>query len=93
MTFQKRLRAVMQAGNLTVADLARWFDRPDPTVRGWVANGGQPAGGPLDILETYNLLETLEHLIKRKRDFPLPRLSPSQRIDRLRKIQQQALGR
>ena len=86
MTFQKRLRKVLVAGNLTVADLARWFDRPDPTVRGWVENGGQPGGGPLDIKQAHDLLATLEKLIRGGKNLPLPRLPPSERLKRLRDL-------
>lgn len=87
MTFQQRLKVAMRCGNLTVADLARWFDRPDPTVRGWVMNGGSPGGGPLDIENTYQALDLLEKIIKRRRDLPLPRMSPSERMKRLNEIQ------
>ena len=83
---QQRLKAVMQDGNLTVADLARWFGRPDPTVRGWVSNGGSPGGGPIDIKEVEVLLSSLEKLIKSSKALPLPRLSPSERIKRLQDI-------
>ena len=85
-TFQQRLQAVLQGGNLTVADLARWFDRPDPTVRGWVVNGGEPGGGPLDVQHIYVMLKELERLVKGGQRLPLPRLSPSERIARLKKI-------
>lgn len=42
MTFQKRLQKCMRAGNLRVADLARWFDCPYTTVREWVLFGREP---------------------------------------------------
>lgn len=89
MTFQARLRHVMQAGNLTVADLARWFDRRDPTVRGWVMKGVAPGGAPLDIRDAETRLGQLEALVARRKGspFPVPRLSPIERIaymDRVR---------
>ena len=89
--FQQRLKDVLQGGNLTVADLARWVDRPDPSVRGWVVNGGEPGGGPLDKQEIQFLLEKLERLVQRNRSLPLPRLSPQERIRRLKKLRS-ALG-
>ena len=82
-TFQQRLLSVLQGGNLTVADLARWFERPDPTVRGWVMRGGTPSGGPLDVEQVMKKLARLELLIEQGRHFPFPRLSPSERIERL----------
>lgn len=81
---QKRLRKAMQDGNLRVADLARWFARPDPTIRGWVMRGVMPAGAPKDIEDVERRLAALEALIRRRQVLPLaPRLSPSERISRL----------
>lgn len=79
MTFQQRLKWVLQGGNLTVADLARWLDRPDPTVREWIDNGREPTGAPLDLEHVYALLELLETLIRKKLNFPVPRLSAAKR--------------
>ena len=86
MTFQKRLQAVLKAGNLTVADLARWFNRPDPTVRGWVVYGGEPGGAPMDSKQIHDLLGALERLVRKSKALPLPRLSPSERLRRLERI-------
>ncbi len=69
----------MRRGNLRVADLARWFDRPHPTVRGWALKGIQPGGGPHDVETVKEQLALLEKLIAAKRGFPLPRLSPRAR--------------
>jgi hypothetical protein len=81
-----RLLKAMQGGNLTVADLARWFDRPDPTVRGWVS-GVAPAGARLDLDDIEGRLRLLEWRIRHKECLPLPpRLSPSQRRAALNKI-------
>ena len=79
MTIQRRLQTCMKRGNLLVADLARWFDRPHPTVRGWVLKGTRPGGGPHDIEQVITRLTALETLIKKRRGFPLPRLSPRAR--------------
>lgn len=43
-SFQNRLKKCMRAGNLRVADLARWFDLPYTTVREWVLHGREPGG-------------------------------------------------
>lgn len=91
ITFQNRLKACQALGNLTVADLARWFDRAHPTVRGWVERGMEPGGGPLDIEHAHSLLRLLEVLIKRKSGFPIPRLSPRKRIEHLMHIRKKAL--
>lgn len=76
LTFQERLRRVMLGGNLTVADLARWFDRPDPTVRGW-ARGENPRGAQLDIAYTEARLAQIETRIKNRQGLPVPRMALS----------------
>ena len=78
-TFHNRLRWLLTAGNLTVADLARWLDKPDPTVRGWVrgSNVGLP---PLDAAWVEAQVRSLEGLIKKKRGLPVPRMSARKRI-------------
>jgi len=76
----------MRHGNLTVADLARWFARPDPTVRGWIRNGGR-VGGPVQDVEAIERdLGRLELAIRAGRWFPVPRLSPAERIEHLAAI-------
>lgn len=90
-TFGQRLAVCQQDGNLTVADLARWFDRPYPTLRSWVENGIEPGGGPVDKAHAATMLDTLETLVKNKKGFPIPRLPPSERIEHLQKIRSAAL--
>lgn len=90
-TFQQRLQACQRGGNLTVSDLARWFDRPHPTVRGWVQKGLAPSGAPLDVEHAHSMLGLLEMLIRRKKGFPVPRLPPSRRIAHLAHIRKSAL--
>ena len=85
-TFQQRLRACERGGNLTVADLARWFDRPYPTVRSWMVDGIEPGGGPIDKEHAESMLGLLETLIKQKRWFPVPRLRPQERIEHLAQV-------
>lgn len=84
MTFAQRLATVLRDGNLRVADLARWFDRPDPTVRGWV-NGGEVGSAPLDAAMIEAVMVDLEKRIRKGRGFPVPRLSPLARIQYLTK--------
>ena len=60
MTFQKRLKKVMDKGNMRIADLARVFGRRHSTVRGWVVDGREPAGTPRDVRELLSTLTNLE---------------------------------
>ena len=87
MSIQARLKKAMHRGNLTVADLARWFDCPYPTVRSWVLNGVRIGGGPRDIEHIDRRLNKLESLIiQNSGKFPVPRMAPSERIKYLRKL-------
>jgi hypothetical protein len=81
-----RLLAVMAAGNLTVADLARWFGIPDPTVRGWVRRRVALGGAPRDIADMLGMLKDIETRVARKRGFPVPRMSQPRRISYLRTL-------
>lgn len=80
--FQKRLLRVQRQANLTVADLARWFERPHPTVRCWT-RGTKPSGGPLDSTRVEKGLAKLESLVKHKK-LPLPWMRPKEKIKKLR---------
>ena len=82
-SFKARLLACQRGGNLTVADLARWFDRPYQTVRSWVEQGTEPGGGPIDREHATQLLGLLETLIEKKKGFPIPRLSQKERASHL----------
>ena len=75
-SWQKRLTNAQRAGNLTVADLARWFDRPHATVRSWVCDGVEPGGGPLDVEHARALLGLLETLIAKRKGFSLDPAQP-----------------
>lgn len=90
-SFGERLKAVLRDGNLRVADLARWFDVPHPTVRGWVVDGWDPGGGPQDRAYIHRMLDALELRIAQKRGFPLPRMSPDRRIAHLAEIRRSAV--
>lgn len=76
----KRLQKAQRGGNLTVADLARWFAVPYPTMRGWVRDGTEPGGGPGDRRAMEAALELLEDKIASRKQFPLPRMSPRARM-------------
>lgn len=89
-TFQERLQHCMRKGNLTVADLARWFDRPDPTMRSWVEQGVEPGAGPMDAAMAWATLDKLEKLIAKNSKFPVPRLSPQKRIAYLKELRASA---
>lgn len=82
----------MKVGNLRVADLARWFDRPHPTVSTWVKQGRQPSGGPTDVEHFHALLDLLEQLVKKNKGFPVPRLSPGARIEHVSEIRKRLFG-
>jgi transposase-like protein len=81
--FQQRLRRCVERGNLTVSDLARWFDRPYATVRSWLAAGREPSGGPVTVRRAYERLAALEQVV---RDQSLRDLPMRQRAERLVRI-------
>lgn len=91
MTFQERLKAACAGGNLRVADLARWFERSDPTVRGWVERGHAPADAPIDRNDIERRLKALEGLIRKKDGFPVPRMSAQKRIKHIARFQKKVL--
>jgi hypothetical protein len=86
-----RLQAAMRGGNLTLSDLARWFDRPYPTVRQWTLGNNQPRWAPLnDAIDIEKRLAALEKLIKANKKLPVPRLSPQDRIEYMEELQHDA---
>lgn len=80
MTFTSRLNACLRDGNLTVADLAVLFDRPYPTVRGWV-RGGNIRNAPHDLVYVEGRLAQIEKFIHGGKRLPVPRMSPSERVE------------
>jgi hypothetical protein len=88
--FADRLRRAMRDGNLTVADLARWLDRPHATVRCWT-RGTVPSGAPLDVEHAHEMLGLLERMIDRRLGFPLPRLSAVERARRLSEVRERVM--
>ena len=92
--FSQRLQAVLKKGNLWVADAARLFNRPHPTVNGWVKRNLNPGGGPTDVDNAYILLGTLESFLQRKgKLLPVPTgLSPDERIRHIKRLRTQLLS-
>ena len=85
-SFSSRLQSIMQQGNLTGADLSRWFDRPDPTVRYWIRGNHELTGPALDVAYVEAQLVKLEKLLKRKKGLPVPRMALTERIAYLAKL-------
>lgn len=84
MSFSTRLQKVKKAGLLTTADLSLWFDRPYPTVRGWL-DGYEPWGPNGD--RARHLLDIIESAVEHRRGFPVPvHLSPSDRREHMRRV-------
>lgn len=69
--FTKRLEACQAVTQMTVSDLARWFDRPRATVNTWL-NGRTPFGPPAAIAE--QRLAMLEWSVKKRaaKFYPVP---------------------
>ena len=88
---QLRLRRLLRDGNLTVADLARWLERPHPTVRGW-ALGGNLGGAPMDVKRVLARVKLLESLLARRRRLPVPQLSARQRIAYIKNMMIEEIG-
>jgi len=90
MTLFERINRLLKEGNLTVADLARWFGRPDPTVRGW-AKGQGIGGPPQDVLAISQALADLESRLKQRKGLPVPQMSPRDRIRHLEQLKKSSL--
>jgi hypothetical protein len=83
-TFAQRLETVKNHGLMTTADLARWFDRPYPTVTKWL-RGHEPWGPNGERARL--LLDLLEEKIKARDGFPVPvQLTPVERRDYLQGV-------
>ena len=68
-SFTERLTAAQERADLTISDLAVWFDRPRSTVNTWVA--GRTPSGPSGRL-ALEALERLEWGLKQKQGLPVP---------------------
>ncbi len=78
--FSERLQRVLRDGNMTVADLARWFARPHPTVANWVKGGRMGRElPPLDAAYVLAQLDVLERRLKKKEGLPVPVMSARKR--------------
>lgn len=84
-TFQQRLARCVERGNLTVADLRRWFDRPYATVRSWLTEGWEPGDGPVTQARMEERLARLETVL-RGRSRELRMLSMRERAERLQQL-------
>jgi hypothetical protein len=72
--FGDRLRSAMERGDLTISDLANWFDRSVPTVRYWVKHGtGVYAVGAVSKALIYSRLALLEQWVKTTAPPAMPR--------------------
>lgn len=80
MILRPRLLDLMERGNLTVADLARWFDRPDATVRAWIRNERSVRGIRVDHAHISRQVILLEKQIGRKMGLPVPPMTQSRRL-------------
>jgi hypothetical protein len=86
-----RLEATRRSANMTVADLARWLDRPHATVTYWL-RGGEPAGGQGDRDHAEALIGLLEALVRRGVELPVPLTMPQRkRIAYLRDLRARIL--
>lgn len=103
MNISKRLNKVMVEGNLTMIDLARWFNKPFATVRGWVrTQPGRKTGRdmrlpPQEQERVIEILKLIEKRIRRNAGLPVPQFTPnskmradSQRIAYLNKLMAKA---
>ena len=80
MTFQQRLQRCRERGNLTVADLARWFDRPYATVRSWLTEGWEPGDGPVTRRRMEDRLVRLEGVVRAPELRALPMRERAKRL-------------
>src|SRR3954469_8550036 len=87
--FAKRLNWCIKEGNLTVADLQHWFDRPYATVRTWVFDARVPRGP--SGRAAFNALKVLETKIRRGLVVPSA-LSNDARPAYIRKLRHDAFG-
>ena len=79
ISLTKRLRKVMEEGNLTIADLSRWLDRPSPTVRSWT-RGTTTRGAAGDIETVLTRLKLIEKRIRLRKGLPVPRFRSEGRM-------------
>ena len=74
MNLADRLNRLLARGNLSIADLARWLDRPHATVSTWVHDRGSPAGTLQDREHILKEIVRLETMLKHGHGLPVPHL-------------------
>lgn len=75
MKFQERLRKAQKDGDMTMADMARWFDVPFQSARYWLIVGDadmEPRGPRARMIR--KRLERLEWAIHHSIGFPVPQM-------------------
>jgi hypothetical protein len=90
MNYQREFKGLMKRTGLTISELARWFDRPYPTVRCWVIDGNEPGRGATPAKMT-RLERGMERLDKAWSDKKLPEntLNRPNRIKYLTELRRQ----
>ena len=83
--FADRLNRLLARGNLSIADLARWLDKPHATVTVWVHGRGNPAGTSMDRVCVEHEVNRLEGLLK-VGDLPVPYLPRTERLAYISKL-------
>ena len=82
-TFTQRLQWCIKHGDMTIADVHHWFERPRATVRTWVLDGREARTTPSNYIE--KRLADLEEKIRARKGFPIPAsLSPGKRPEYVR---------
>ena len=69
ISFSRRIHIAMRAADMTVSDLAVWFDRPRSTVKTW--DDGRTPQGPSGRVAEWRL-QLLEWAIKTEFKMPVP---------------------
>lgn len=77
-----RLTRIMEAGSLTVADLAHWLNRPYPTVRTWVKGQRAPVDVQAELV--YKRVLLLENWLRTNKR--VPEMSAHKRPEYLRQV-------
>ena len=84
-SFSQRLARCAERGQLTKADLRRWFKRPYSTVETWLDDDREPRGPAGN--EARHRLVLLEKGIAERRGFPVPvELSATERPRHIEKL-------
>jgi hypothetical protein len=79
-----RLNRLLARGNLSIADLARWLDRPHATVSVWVHGRGSPAGTKKDREQVEREIKRMEGLMGK--GLPVPFLPRDERLAYIAKL-------